>query len=229
MSISYAPTVFHIVAGSIGLISGGVALYTAKGAPLHRQAGLVFVYTMLAMTISGALLAVRRGEWVEVNVPAALMSAYLVVTALLTVRPTTARTRWVERIATLVAFSVGTLCLTFGLQAVAAGGSRGGIPAFPFFLFGTVGLLGSALDVRMMRLGGLRGAPRIVRHLWRMSFALLIAAMSFFIGQADELPKAMRIPALLAMPVLAVLLTMLYWLWRVRIRRSLRGLVGVRA
>jgi uncharacterized membrane protein len=229
MTLSYAPTVFHIAAGSIGLISGGVALYSAKGAPLHRQAGMVFVYTMLAMTISGGLLAVRLGEWAEVNVPAALMSAYLVVTALLTVRPTTTRTRWIERIALLVAFAVGTTCLTFGLQAIARGGSRNGIPAFPFFLFGTVGLLGSALDLRMMRLGGLRGAPRVVRHLWRMCFALFIAAMSFFIGQADELPKALRIPALLALPVLAVLVTMFYWLWRVRIRRSLRGLVGVRA
>lgn len=225
MTLSYAPTVFHIAAGSIGLIAGGVALYSAKGAPLHRQAGLVFVSTMLAMTISGALLAARLGEWVEVNIPAALTSAYLVVTALLTVRPSTTRTRWIERIAMVVAFTVGTMCLTFGLQAIARGGSRDGIPAFPFFLFGTVGLLGSALDLRMMRLGGLRGAPRIVRHLWRMSFALFIAAMSFFIGQADELPKAIRIPALLALPVIAVLASMLYWLWRVRIKRSLRGLV----
>jgi hypothetical protein len=31
-----------------------------------------------------------------------------------------------------------------------------------------------------------------------------------------------------ALPVLAVLVTLLYWLWRVRIRTSLRGLVAVR-
>ncbi len=34
---------------------------------------------------------------------------------------------------------------------------------------------------------------------------------------------------LLALPVLAVLVTMFYWLWRVRVRRSFRGMVGVRA
>jgi hypothetical protein len=39
------------------------------------------------------------------------------------------------------------------------------------------------------------------------------------------IPKPIRIPALLAVPVLAVLVTLLYWLWRVRVRRTLRGIV----
>ena len=60
-----------------------------------------------------------------------------------------------------------------------------------------------------------------------MTFALFIAAMSFFFGQADVFPRAMRIPALLALPVLAVLASLLYWLWRVRVRRSLRGMALV--
>jgi hypothetical protein len=62
-----------------------------------------------------------------------------------------------------------------------------------------------------------------------MSYALLIAALSFFIGQAKVIPKPIRIFPLLVLPVLAVLVTMLYWLWRVRVRRSLRGFVGVTA
>ena len=101
------------------------------------------------------------------------------------------------------------------------------MPAFPFFMFGVVGLLAGIGDVRSMRSGALRGVRRIARHLWRMSFALFIAALSFFIGQAQVFPKPIRIMPLLALPVLAVLLTMLYWLWRVRVRRSLRGIVGI--
>ena len=62
-----------------------------------------------------------------------------------------------------------------------------------------------------------------------MCFALFIAAASFFLGQADEFPELLRIPALLALPVLAVLLAMLYWLWRVRIRRTYRGMLSVRS
>jgi hypothetical protein len=41
------------------------------------------------------------------------------------------------------------------------------------------------------------------------------------------IPKPLRIPALLAAPVLLIFVAMFYWLWRVRIRRSLRGIVGV--
>ena len=36
------------------------------------------------------------------------------------------------------------------------------------------------------------------------------------------IPRLIAFP-LIALPVVAVLVTMLYWLWRVRIRRSLRG------
>jgi len=40
-------------------------------------------------------------------------------------------------------------------------------------------------------------------------------------------PGPLRIPALLAVPALASLLVLLYWLWRVRIRRTYRGTPGV--
>ena len=60
-----------------------------------------------------------------------------------------------------------------------------------------------------------------------MSFALFIAAMSFFLGQADEFPPALRIIPVMAGPPLAVLGAMFYWLWRVRIKRALGSFAGV--
>ena len=63
-----------------------IALYSAKGAPLHRKAGIVFVYTMLAMCAAGFTMAIGRGVAPAVNIPAALLTASLVVTALTTVR-----------------------------------------------------------------------------------------------------------------------------------------------
>ena len=215
----------HIIAGSLGLLSGYTALYVTKGAPLHRRSGMVFVWTMLTMAFAGLLMAALRGVAVVINVPAAVLTAYLVITALLTVQPRPAVQRCLDPALMLVALAVGLIMLAFGLEAIANGGARKGVPAFPFFLFAFVGLMGAALDIRMMRAGGVRGAVRITRHLWRMCFALFIAALSFFLGQADEFPAALRKPALLALPVLLVLVTMLYWLWRVRIRRALGGIV----
>ena len=63
------------------------------------------------------------------------------------------------------------------------------MPAFPFFMFGLVGVIGSVGDMRILRSGALNGASRLARHLWRMCFALFIAALSFFIGQSDEFPQ----------------------------------------
>jgi len=221
--------VVHILAGGLGLVFGYVALYAAKGATLHRKSGMLFVYVMLTTAVFGIVIAAGRGVVPAVNIPAGLLTSYLVITALITVRPPAAGSRWMDLVAMLVALAVGLTSLTFGFEALASGGTRNGMPAFPFFLFGVVGLLASVGDVRMIRSGALRGAPRLARHLWRMSFALFIAALSFFIGQAKVIPKPIRISGLLALPVLAVLVTMFYWLWRVRIRRSFRGIVGVSA
>jgi hypothetical protein len=158
-----------------------------------------------------------------------VLTAYLVITSLLTVRPLAAAPRGLHSGLMLVALAVGLTSLTFAFEAlISPDGKRQGMPAFPFVMFGVVGTLAAVLDLRMMRSGGLAGASRLTRHLWRMSFALFIAALSFFLGQAKVIPKPIRILPLLALPVLAVLVTMFYWLWRVRIRRSLRGLLVLR-
>ena len=221
--------VVHVLAGGLGLVSGFVALYAAKGTRLHRRSGIVFACAMLAMCAAGLLVAVVRDVAPAVNVPAALLTAYLVITAMVTVRHPAGWSRRLDVGLMLVALVVGVTDAAFAVEVLANGGERDGMPAFPFLMFGAVGLLASAGDARMLRAGGVRGAARIARHLWRMSFALFIAALSFFIGQAKVIPEPVRIPPLLALPVLAVLVTMLYWLWRVRARRTLRGIVRVGA
>ena len=219
------PVAIHITAGSVGLISGYIALYTTKGAALHRRIGMVFVYSMLTMCTMGAILAVVHNKGPSINVPAALITASMVVTALTTVRPPSTLTRRIDLAATIASLSVALVNAVYAFQAFANGGTRDGLPAFPFVLFGTAGLLATIGDVKIMRSGPLRGAKRIARHLWRMSFALLVAALSFFIGQAKVIPRPIRIMPLLALPLIVVIVTMFYWLWRVRIRHSLRGLV----
>ena len=216
--------IVHIAGGSVALVSGFIALYASKGAQLHRKAGIVFVSSMLVMATAGFTVTVARDVATAINVPAAVLTASLVVTALTTVRPPSAVSQRIDTVAMIALLATGLACLVFAMQAFANGGMRNGMPAFPFILFGVSGTLAGAGDLRRLRTGPLHGARRIARHLWRMSFALFIAALSFFIGQAKVIPEPVRIMPLLALPVLAVLATMLYWLWRVRIRKSLRGL-----
>src|SRR5262249_5408263 len=109
-----------------------------------------------------------------------------------------------------------------GLQAIANGGRRFGFPVYPFFIFAIPALIAVAGDLRVLWSGPRVGIPPLTRHLWRMPYALLIAALSFFLGQAKLIPKPIRILPLLVLPVLAVLVTLIYWLWRVRAKRRPR-------
>lgn len=50
------PLVLHIIAGTIAILAGFVALYAAKGARLHRRSGMLFVLAMLllGLTVRGS-------------------------------------------------------------------------------------------------------------------------------------------------------------------------------
>ena len=222
-----AVLVVHIAAGGIALVAGFIALFAMKGAAVHRRSGIVFVSSMVVMGLLGASIAAAGGG--EVSTVAGLLTAYLVITALTTVRPPSAGSRWVDVGGMIWALTLGAASVTLGVTSLAFGtGSLDGVPAPMAIVFGIVALIGGASDVRVVRSGPLTGPSRLARHLWRMCFALWIAAASFFLGQADEFPSALRIPALLAIPPLLSLVAMFYWLWRVRWRRSIRGIVLAR-
>ena len=95
----------------------------------------------------------------------------------------------------------------------------------PPLVIGTVMLLASFGDLRAIRAGGLQGSRRLARHLWRMCFALFIATGSFFLGQMKFIPEPMRIVPLLLVLAFAPIPFLLYWMWRVRVRGRLTGIV----
>ena len=214
----------HIAAGGLAIILGGVALAASKGATLHRRSGLLFVYAMVTMGISGAILALRQ-SLTNANVLGGFMSCYFVVTALTTVRPVSAWTRRLNLLALLVAIALTLTDMSLGFKALASPrGTLQGVPFFMLFFLATVTALAAAGDIRILRWGALKGAPRLARHLWRMCFALFIAAGSFFSIRArvaKVLPEPFTTPMMRALPVALVFAAMFYWLWRVRNRRML--------
>jgi len=213
----------HITAGVLALVFGYVALYATKGAALHRKSGLLFVGAMAVLSVSGALIAFSKSS--SISVVAGLLTFYFVTTALLTVRPRVQESQWINVVAMLFALTIALLAFKTGFEI-----SKSGRPeTIPMFIFGGVGLLAAVGDARMMRAGSIQGPRRIARHLWRMCFAMWVAAASFFWGPRGRVPEIIYYPALLPIPVLAPIVVMLYWLWRVRGRQSLRGIVSVSA
>jgi uncharacterized membrane protein len=75
----------HIAAGGLAIVLGAVALLVRKGGTLHRRSGLLFVYAMLVMGISAAILSLRKSP-TNVDALGAWMTVYFVGTALTAVR-----------------------------------------------------------------------------------------------------------------------------------------------
>ena len=204
----------HIAAGLLALVAGAVALYAAKGSPLHRKSGMLFVVAMLTMTSTAVFMAafLRPNR---VNVVAGVLTFYLVSTALLTVKRPVEQIRGLATGFMLIAFAASAFAFWLAFAALASADGRiDHIPSPPLFLFGTVGLLAAIGDARLLSARGIEDARRIARHLWRMTFAMWIATASFFLGQAKFFPEPLRKSGLQAIPVVLVLLLMFYWLGR---------------
>jgi uncharacterized membrane protein len=215
----------HIAGAAIGLLSGAIALSAGKGGRLHRASGTVFVYAIFAMCSTAVVIAVVKGE--AVNVMAGTLTAYLVFTGVSTVRPPSPGSRRRDVALMLVALVFGLAAFTGGLVAIARpSGKIFGLPPYPFFMFGVLGLSGAYGDFKTMRAGVLRGAPRLSRHLWRMCMAMFITTASFFSIRARVaavLPAPFTTGLARTIPVVLVLAVMCYWLWRVRGKRAFRG------
>ena len=214
----------HIAAGGLAMVLGAVALSAKKGGALHRRSGLLFVCAMVVMGTTASILGFLKSP-TDGNVFAGFMTAYFVGTALTTVRPATPWTRGFNVAALIVAVGLGLGDISAGIEAFhSPGHARNGVPFVMLFFIAGVMLLAAFGDVRVMRFGVPRGGPRLARHLWRMCFALFIAAGSFFSVRqrvARILPEPFTTGPMRALPILLLFAAMFYWLWRVRGRRPL--------
>ena len=82
------------------------------------------------------------------------------------------------------------------------------------YSFTLVIAIAAIADVKVIFAGGISGAPRIARHLWRMCFAFFIATGSFFLGQQKVMPVAVRGSPVLFVLAFAPFLVMAFWLVR---------------
>jgi hypothetical protein len=207
----------HIGAGIVGLLSGAAALALRKGSARHRTAGNVFFFAMMGMAGLGGYIAVMKPVTASINGMLAGLALYLTATAWVTIRRTERKVVLFDFVALIAALALGATAIGFALNApIREPGVAVGIPAIIYFILAAPALLGAALDLNMILRGGVSGASRIGRHLWRMCLALYIAVASIFIGREDAFPAVLRETGLLYVPVLAVVVLTIFWVLRVR-------------
>lgn len=218
----------HICGGTVALPSGAAAMVFRKGSRGHVVAGKVFVASMLIMSAAAVYLAILKHE--TANILGGTLAFYMVTTAWLTARRKDGETSKLDWVALLIPLTTGAWVWAIGLEKLFSNTPpKDGVPMGMNFFMGFVMLLSAAGDMRMLARGGLFGAQRIARHLWRMCFGLFIAAGSFFLGPSNRplrLLSAVRLgqhlPAVLFSTgvylFLAVLplILLIFWLLRVR-------------
>jgi uncharacterized membrane protein len=205
----------HIVAGTLGMLSGFVTVFLRKGSRRHGIAGNVFVVTMLCLSSSGVFLAIMKHQ--TGNILGGALTFYLVATAWLTARRRDGEPGIFDWGALLIVLAVAVVEVTLGLEAaISPTGLKYDYPPGPYFFMGSVAWLAVIGDVRMLVRRGITGSHRIARHLWRMCFALFIAAASIFLARQHLFPAFMRKTGMLVFLSFLPLLLMIFWLIRVR-------------
>ena len=234
--MSYSPIlIVHICGGTLGLLSGTAAMSFRKGSPRHVLAGRIFVASMLTMGALAAYLAITRHQ--PNNIGGGILTFYLIGTAWLTARRKDGETSRLDWVALLIPLANGILSWMTGVKVLRSGhSSLDGVPVGMILFMGSVCLLAAAGDVRMLVRGGVFGAKRIARHLWRMCFGLFIAAGSFFfggsnrplrllstVGLGQHLSPALFSTSLYLILTILPLILLIFWLVRIRITSAYKG------
>jgi hypothetical protein len=215
--------ILHIGGGTLGLVSGMVAVFARKGGKLHRKAGTVFFVSMLIMSAVAGYLAVTVPGQI-VNLFIATFTFYLVTTAWMTARRPERTAGLSEKIALLVIlglcapFAILTFQLATGLPPlVKSSVPLEGPVLIAIYGFTIVVAIAAICDAKVVWAGGIAGAPRTARHLWRMCLALTLATGSFFTNALPRiLPASMHFSLAFFLPQLLPLGLLVFWMIRVR-------------
>lgn len=214
-------TWIHIVGGVSALVSGAVAAAMSKGSSRHAKAGIWFCVSMFVLDATASILSPFKTP--PESPVGGIMVCYFVATAWMAARRRDGVPGWFEKIACASVLLIALAMIAGGFQLALSPNPRPGPPG-PFVLFALGGLclLAGLGDLRFLR-GKLSARQRISRHLWRMCFAFFIATGSFFLGQQDVLPQAVRGSPILWVLAFAPFALMLFWLVRVRFSRMISG------
>jgi hypothetical protein len=179
---------------------------------------------MLVMAaFAGYLAVVRPGQ--IVNLFIAIFATYLVVTGWVTVQRHDGEIGAAEKIGLAVGailfapFAVLVVQVTVGLPLF----FKSSIPIegpvlIALYAFTAVLATAAIGDAKVVFAGGISGAPRIARHLWRMCLGLTLAAGSAFTnGLPRLLPGPMHVTPIFFVPQFVPLVLLVFWMIRVRL------------
>ncbi len=215
----------HIAGGMIAMAAGAAAVVARKGGALHGSAGTWFCVSMLVLGVTAAILEPFRTP--PGSPVGGIIVCYFVITAWMTARRRDGAAGRFEKIACGLALLAAAATAWGGFTGATTPAGSG-----PVFAFAALCLLAGLGDLNFILRGRLSATQRLSRHVWRICFAFFIATGSFFLGQQDALPRAVRGSPILFVLALAPFAIMLFWLVRLRFagaiaRSKQSGLISI--
>lgn len=207
----------HMMTGAMVVVSGTIALFLKKGSLLHKLAGRLFVCSMISMLPIVALSASVKPENISsLGFLFVFFITYLVVSAWVTIHRSKLEIGLMDVLAPIFAFHICVAGLFMGVKALfETSGIASETPTEAFFFFSAFAAFAMALDLNNLRMNGVRGKHRIIRHVWRMCCGLFFAVSSLFTGPGSVVfPESIRTNPLLSVPEIVVVLISVFWVCR---------------
>ncbi len=204
----------HVASGIVAILAGTIAVAARKGGSLHAAAGTWFFGSMLVLGVTASILEPFRSP--PGSPIGGIMVCYFVATSWVAARRRDGTTGKFEIIACAAALIMAALMAWGGFTGATTPAGAG-----PVFILAGVCLLAGLGDLNAILRAKLTPAQRISRHLWRMCFAFFIATGSFFLGQQQVLPEAIRGSPILFVLAFAPFAVMLFWLVRLRFAKMI--------
>ena len=203
----------HTPAGTLVLVTAVIAMCAKKGSALHRKAGSYFTVSMMIMLVSGIAAAYIKDSINDMMLGAFVM--YSVFTAWLAVSHKKNETGLLEVIALIwiIGFAIAAFSISIGWREAEA--------PLAYLIWGGLAIFCALGDICNLYQSGLSGIQRILRHVWRIGFSLLWAALAFtdkIVKMQGANLKSMQEEQLLlivAIPTLVILITFLYWIAKI--------------
>lgn len=200
----------HTPAGAIVLVTAVFALFAKKGSALHKKAGFYFTLSMMVMLVSGIAAAYLKNSIGDMMLGAIVM--YTVFTAWLTAHNKRNETGLLEVIALIwiASFAITAFAISMGWLEQEA--------PFPYMIWGGLAIIFLLGDIRNLYQSGLCGTQRIIRHVSRIGFSLVWAALAFtdkivkMVGADLKSMQEEQLLLIVAIPTMLILITIVYWI-----------------
>jgi len=207
MSILEILKPIHILAGSLTLISGLVAMTSKKGQGTHRLAGKIFFWSMAVTTLLGLNAGIFKPE-LYIFIPIAIISFYQAATGyrILFIKTLNKGQKpqivdWTLTIGMLITSSVFVILGIINL-------STDIFFSIVLFAFSTIGLYCSGVDIYNYTKKPTNKFYWLSIHIFRMSHGFIAALTAFLVNNSKLFPflpqvLLLIIPIALGQPIIS--------------------------